>query len=154
MKLQKHHFTGKLAGCFIFFLPERNIQANLKYHKHHIKMTAFNSETFSLTLFSNALILHPLLESQRLPKCVGDCASQLYFLLSSPCPLFWPRASLRITPHVSFYPHLGACADSSQSQFLSVFHSKYHLENTTSSTKHPLTSCFLFSFFAVNAFEI
>ena len=136
-----------------FFLPERNIQANLKYHKYHIKMTAFNSETFSWTLFSNALILHPLLESQRPHDVWGTVPASYISYLSSPCPPFWPRASLRITPRASLHPHLGSCADSSQSQFLSVFHSKYHLENTTSSMKHPLTSRF-FPFFAVNASEI
>lgn len=107
----KHHFTGKLADAS-FFLPERNIQANLKYHKYHIKMTAFNSETFSWTLFSNALILHPLLGLQRPPRCVGDCAKHSYIsYLPSPRPPFWPRASLRITPRVSLHPHLGSCAD-------------------------------------------
>lgn len=110
-----------------FFLPERNIQTNLN-HKYHIKMTAFNSETFIWTLFSNALILHPLLESQRPPKCVGDCASQLYFLPLLPMPSVLATCITEDhTTCVSFYPHLGACADSSQSQFLSVFHSKYHL---------------------------
>ena len=147
MKLQKHHFTGKLAGCFIFF--------SLK-ETHKLILNATNT-TLKWQLSTQKPSVRPyppmhwfsiLCLNLRDPHDVrGTVPASYISYLSSPCPLFWPRASLRITPRVSLHPHLGSCANSSQSQFLSVFHSKYHLENTTSSMKHPLTSRFLFFFF-------